>query len=117
MSTTTIRLDAPLKRRIARLAQAAGRTPHSLMAEALEQKADELEAQAVFARLAATRDLALQAGQQAVDWHDMKVWLRSTVKTRTVAAKAGKAGKAAKAAGAAGRAGTAGTAGARAQGK
>ena len=60
MSTTTIRLDAPLKRRIAKLAQAAGRTPHSLMAEALEQKVDELEAQAAFSQLAATRDQARQ---------------------------------------------------------
>ena len=83
-----ILLLAPLKRRIARLAQAAGRTPHSLMAEALEQKADELEAQAAFTRLAAARDLALQAGQKTLDWHDMKVWLRSTVKTRTATAKA-----------------------------
>ena len=87
MSTTTIRLDAPLKRRIAKLAQAAGRTPHSLMAEALEQKADELEAQAAFSQLAATRDQALQAGQKPVAWHDMKAWLRATVKTRTSAAK------------------------------
>lgn len=87
MSTTTIRLEAPLKRRIAKLALAAGRTPHSLMAEALEQKADELEAQAAFSRLAASRDQALQAGQKAIDWHDMKVWLRTAVKARTAAAK------------------------------
>ena len=83
MSTTTIRLDAPLKRRIAKLAKDAGRTPHSLMAEALEQKADELEAQAAFARVAASRDQALQAGQESVAWHDMKFWLRDSVKRRT----------------------------------
>lgn len=87
MSTTTIRLDAPLKRRFAQLAHAAGRTPHSLMAEALEQKADELEAHAAFVEIAASRDLALQAGQKAVDWHDMKVWIRSSVKARSAAAK------------------------------
>lgn len=90
-TTTTIRLDAPLKRRIAKLAQAAGRTPHSLMAEALEQKADELEAQAAFSQLAATRDQALQAGQKAVAWHDMKAWLRATVKTRASAGKTARA--------------------------
>lgn len=88
MSTTTIRLDAPLKRRFADLAQAAGRTPHSLMVEALEQKADELEAHAAFIEVAASRDQALQSGQKAVDWHDMKVWIRSSVKTRSAAAKA-----------------------------
>ena len=59
MSTTTLRLDAPLKRRLANLAQYAGRTPHSLMVEALEQKADEMEAQTAFARVAAKRDQAL----------------------------------------------------------
>ena len=85
MSTTTLRLDSPLKRRIANLAQAAGRTPHSLMVEALEQKADEMEAQIAFARIAARRDQALQAGQANIDWHDMKVWLRGNVKARASA--------------------------------
>ncbi|MGH6640070.1 MAG: CopG family ribbon-helix-helix protein [Polaromonas sp.] len=80
MSTTTLRLDAPLKLRLAHLAQATGRTPHSLMLEALEQKADEMEAQLEFARLAADRDQALQDGQAGVDWHDMKTYLRDRVK-------------------------------------
>ena len=87
MSTTTLRLDAPLKRRIANLAKASGRTPHSLMVEALEQKADEIEAQNAFARVAAQRDEALQAGQKGIDWHDMKTWLRSTVKVHASTAR------------------------------
>ena len=91
MSTTTLRLDSPLKRRIANLAQAAGRTPHSLMVEALEQKADEMEAQVAFSRVAATRDQALQAGQKGVDWHDMKAWLRGVAKAGTSAKKTVKA--------------------------
>ena len=78
MSTTTLRLDATLKRRIANLANASGRTPHSLMVEALEQKADEIEAQNAFARAAAKRDQALQAGQKGAEWHAMKTWLRGT---------------------------------------
>ena len=88
MTTTTLRLDAPLKHRLSSLAQSAGRTPHSLMVEALEQKADELEAQNAFARLAATRDEALQAGAKGVEWHDMKVWLRSRVKAGASPVKA-----------------------------
>ena len=87
MSTTTLRLDAPLKRRLASLAQSAGRTPHSLMVEALEQKADEMEAQTAFARVAAKRDQALQSGQKGVDWHDMKAWLRGTAKAGSPATK------------------------------
>lgn len=88
MTTTTLRLDEPLKRRLSSLAQSAGRTPHSLMVEALEQKADELEAQNAFARLAAKRDEALQAGEKGVEWHDMKAWLRSRVKAGTAPVKA-----------------------------
>ena len=87
MSIITIRLDPLLKQRIARLARAAGRTPNSLMVEALEQKADALDAQAAFTRLAATRDQALRAGQQAAAWHDRKVWLRANVKARMAAIK------------------------------
>ena len=88
MTTTTLRLDAPLKHRLSSLAQSVGRTPHSLMVEALEQKADELEAQNAFARLAAKRDEALQAGAKGVEWHDMKVWLRSRVNAGASPAKA-----------------------------
>ena len=80
MSTTTLRLDTPLKRRFAVLAQSSGRTPHSLMVEALEQKAEELEAQDAFSKLAAKRDQALQAGQKGIELHDMKAWLRARVK-------------------------------------
>ena len=87
MTTTTLRLDEPLKRRLSSLAQSAGRTPHSLMVEALEQKADELEAQNAFARLAAKRGDALQAGEKGVEWHDMKVWLRSRVKSGATSPK------------------------------
>ena len=88
MSTTTLRLDEPLKRRLSSLAQSAGRTPHSLMVEALEQKADDLEAQNAFARLAAKRGDGLQAGEKGVEWHDMKAWLRSRVKAGAASAKA-----------------------------
>ena len=83
MVTTTLRLDATLKRRIANLAKASGRTPHSLMVEALEQKADEIEAQNAFARAAAKRDQALQAGQKGAEWHAMKTWLRGTAKANS----------------------------------
>ena len=86
-TTTTLRLNAPLKRRLANLAQSAGRRAHSLMVEALEQKADEMEAQSAFARVAAKRDQAMQAGQNGVNWHDMKTWLRGTAKAGASATK------------------------------
>lgn len=91
MSTTTLRLDEPLKRRLSNLALSAGRTPHSLMVEALEQKADEMEAQQAFARVAAKRDEALQAGTPGIEWHDMKIWLRAKVKAHAATAKSAKA--------------------------
>ena len=87
MSTTTLRLNALLKDRLTRLAHAAGRTPHSLMVEALEQKADEIEAQNAFARAAAKRDQALQAGQKGAEWHAMKTWLRSTAEANSPTTK------------------------------
>lgn len=43
MSTTTLRIDASLRERIARLALALDQTPHGFMLEALAQKADEAE--------------------------------------------------------------------------
>lgn len=60
MSTsTTLKLPEPLKARIAKLAEAAGRTPHAFMIEALEAHAaaTELRREFVAAAIAAERDV------------------------------------------------------------
>ena len=76
MSTTTLRIDESLRDRISRLAQALSQTPHSFMVEALAQKADEAEWRLGVQGIAQQRDLALQAGEPGVEWHEMKTYLR-----------------------------------------
>lgn len=75
MSTTTLRIDDALRERIARLAAASSQTPHSFMVEALAQKADEAEWRLGMQQQAHQRDVALQAGEPGLDWHEMKTYL------------------------------------------
>ena len=77
MSTTTLRIEEPLRERIVRLAGALNQTPHSFMVEALAQKADEAEWRLDVQREAQRRDAALQAGEAGVEWHEMKTYLRA----------------------------------------
>lgn len=46
--TTTLKLPAELKSRIGRLAEAAGKTPHAWMIEALSEEARRAEERAAF---------------------------------------------------------------------
>ena len=48
MSTTTLRLPDELRARIARLAKKSGKTPHSIMLDAIAQKVEEEELRASF---------------------------------------------------------------------
>ena len=77
MSTTTLRLDDRLRERIARIAQAMEQTPHNFMLEALAQKADEAEWKLAMQRDAHQRDVALQAGEPGVEWHEMRAYLNT----------------------------------------
>ena len=74
MTTTTLRLDPPLRQRILDLAQATGQTAHSFMVEALTQKTEEAEWTLALQREAAARDADMQATQQGLDWHDVRAW-------------------------------------------
>ncbi len=76
MSTTTLRIDETLRERIARLASALEQTPHNFMVEALAQKADEAEWKLSMQREAQQRDVALQAGEPGVEWHEMRTYLK-----------------------------------------
>jgi predicted transcriptional regulator len=59
ISTTTIKLSAKLKGRIARLAKKHGRTPHGLMVEAIEREIDRQERMEAFVREALDADRAI----------------------------------------------------------
>ena len=85
MSTTTLRIDAPLRDRISRLANALNQTPHSFMVEALAQKADEAEWRLGLQQEAQQRDSAIQAGEPVAEWHEMKAYLRARLAGATAA--------------------------------
>jgi predicted transcriptional regulator len=82
MSTTTLRLEEPLRERIVRLAGELNQTPHSFMVEALAQKADEAEWRLGVQREAQQRDTAFQAGEPGIEWHEMKAYLRARLSGR-----------------------------------
>ena len=75
MSTTTLRIDTPLRQRILDLAQATGQSAHSFMIEALAQKTEEAEWQLAMQKEAASRDAEMQASQSGLDWHDVRAWM------------------------------------------
>ena len=75
MSTTTLRIEPSLRERITQLAQALDQTPHNFMLQALAEKADETEWKLSMQRQAHDRDLALQAGEPGIEWHEMRSYL------------------------------------------
>ena len=91
MATSTLRLDDALRERIARVAQATDQTPHSFMVQALAEKVIEAEWRLAVQDEAHQRDLAIQAGEEVVEWHEMRNWLQR----RVTAAPAGARPKAA----------------------
>ena len=76
-TTTTLRIDADLRERIARLAGSLNQTPHNFMVEALAQKADEAEWKLSVQREAQQRDTALLAGEPTVEWHEIRAHLKA----------------------------------------
>jgi predicted transcriptional regulator len=61
-STTTLKLPVPLKERIAPLAEAAGKTPHAWMIEALEAQASLAEMRKAFIAEAEASAAEIDAG-------------------------------------------------------
>lgn len=75
MPTTTIRLEAPLKTRVAAAASRAGTTPHAFILQAIAQTVEQEELDAEFDRLADARWLKLMTSRQTVSWDETKTWL------------------------------------------
>lgn len=80
MSTASLRLEDSLRERIARIAAATDQTPHSFMVQALAEKVDEAEWKLGMQQEALRRDQALQAGETAVEWHEMRTWIEQRLK-------------------------------------
>jgi predicted DNA-binding protein len=76
------RLPPELKRRINKLAKSSGISVHSLMLEAISEKADELELRTSFHAEADARLSELLTTGVGMDWHDMRTYLtaRSSAK-------------------------------------
>lgn len=73
--TTTLKLPAKLKARIARLANQTGRSAHSVMLEALEREVARAERMREFVREALASDAGIEAGAAVYRAEDVHAWL------------------------------------------
>jgi predicted transcriptional regulator len=85
MSTTTIRLPADLKARVAAAAERAGTTAHGFILEAIADRADQAERLADFYDLAEKRYADLAASGKTIPWEKMRKYLEDRVAGKSVA--------------------------------
>ena len=85
MSTTTIRLPADLKERIARAAERAGTTAHSFIIEAIAEKAEQEERRAEFHETAERRYAEIVTSGKTIPWTEMRRYLERRVTGKKVA--------------------------------
>ena len=81
-SATSLKLPAPLKRRIDRLARKAAETPHALMIRALEAQIDAMERHEAFKREAKRADNAMEQSGLGFEADAVHRYLRSRIKGR-----------------------------------
>jgi predicted transcriptional regulator len=84
-SATTIKLPEDLKQRIAPLAEAAGKTAHAWMVEALERQAAMAEAREAFLRDAEESAAEVDAGGPLYAADDVAAYLLSRAAGRPAA--------------------------------
>ena len=82
--TTTLKLPEELKSRIAPLAEAAGKSPHAWMIEALEERVVKSEAYAEFLAEAIEAEKHMLESGEAFDADDVFAYLRDKVAGRPV---------------------------------
>ncbi len=75
MPTTTIRLPADLKARIAAAAERSGKTPHSFILEAITEKTDREERHLEFIDVAERRYAGIVAAGKTIPWSEMRRYL------------------------------------------
>lgn len=85
MSTTTMRLPADLKARIAGSAERAGKTTNSFILEAIAEKAEREELRAGFDEEADRRFANIVASGKTVAWSEMRRYLEARVSGREAA--------------------------------
>ncbi len=77
MATTSLKLPDSLKERVAKLAEAAGKTPHAFMVEAIEQEASRNEQYQAFLAEAEASWQAYQATGLAYDADEVNAYFRA----------------------------------------
>lgn len=82
--TTTIRLSDELKARLARLAEQEGTSTHSLILDAIAEKAESLERRQAFHEEASERLAEMEATDMGIEWNEMKRYLRARVAGKDV---------------------------------
>jgi predicted transcriptional regulator len=75
VSTTTLRLPDELRNRLAKIAEETGKTPHSLMLEAIAEKVTEEEFRAAISANADARYAALIESGKGIAWPEMRAYL------------------------------------------
>jgi predicted transcriptional regulator len=73
--TTSLKLPASLKRRVARVAQPTGRTPHAFMVDAIERQTTYEERLRDFIAEATLADRAIDGGQGVYEADAVHAWL------------------------------------------
>lgn len=77
MSTTTIRLPAELKARVAEAAKQAGTTSHNFILEAIAEKTDIAARRAEFHAVADQRYAEFLESGKSVPWAEARTWLKA----------------------------------------
>jgi predicted transcriptional regulator len=78
-NTTTIRLPAELKARVAAAAERAGTTSHSFILEAIAEKADAEERRNDFHQAAEERYARIAESGKTIPWQEMRAYLEDRV--------------------------------------
>jgi len=84
-STTTLKIPAPLKARIARLARETKQSPHSLMIAAVEREIERAERVRAFVREAQAADREIEAGGAVFAAADVHAWMERLARNPKVA--------------------------------
>jgi predicted transcriptional regulator len=93
MTTTTIRLPADIKARIAQVALAENTNAHSFILQAISEKLTMAEQEAAFHSMAQQRYDRIAATGEAIAWADMRQYLEARAAgTPTTKPKARKLG-------------------------
>jgi predicted DNA-binding protein len=85
MSTTTIRLPADLKNRVAAAAERAGTTAHNFILEAIAEKAEQAERHSEFLAVAEKRYADVAASGKTIPWEKMRTYLEGRAAGKSVA--------------------------------